>query len=66
MKQQTRQRKPYKRIRYEDRQRIEKLYSEGKTVDEIALIIGVNSATMFREIRRGGEPYQAEVAQRSL
>lgn len=63
---QTRQRKPYKRIKYEDRQQIERLYSEGKTTDEIALTIGVNSRTMYRELERGGEPYRAEVAQRSL
>ena len=63
---QERRRKPYKRIMYEDRQRIEKLYSEGKTTDEMALIIGVNSSTMFRELKRGGEPYRAAVAQRSV
>ncbi|MBQ7655649.1 MAG: helix-turn-helix domain-containing protein [Clostridia bacterium] len=60
------QRKPYRRIRFEDRQMIEKMVSEGKTTDEMALIIGVNSATMFRELKRGGEPYKAAVAQQSL
>lgn len=61
-----RKRKPYKRISFEDRQRIEKLYADGATTDEMALIIGVNSATMYRELRRGGEPYLAEVAQRKV
>lgn len=61
-----RKRKPYKRIMFEDRQRIEKLYTEGKTTDEMALIIGVNSATMYRELKRGGDPYRAEVAQRQV
>ena len=60
------QRKPYRRIRFDDRQMIEKMVSEGKTTDEMALIIGVNSATMFRELKRGGEPYKAAIAQQSL
>lgn len=45
---------------------IELLNKQGKTVDEMALIIGVNSATMYRELARGGEPYSAEVAQKGL
>lgn len=60
------ERKPYKQIRFEDRQQIERLLKEGKTTDEVALIIGVHSSTMYRELRRGGEPYSAEVAQRSI
>ena len=59
-------RKQYKKLRYEDRQRIEKLYSEGKTVDEMALMIGVHSSTMYRELERGGEPYRADVAQKQI
>ncbi len=61
-----RPRKPYKRLKFEDRKKIETLYAQGKTVDEIALIIGVHSATMYRELERGGEPYRAEVAQKSV
>lgn len=61
-----RQRKKYKRIRFEDREQIERLLKEGKTTDEIALRIGVNSATMFREMKRGGDPYRAETAQKAL
>ena len=61
-----RPRKEYKRIKFEDRQQIELLNKQGKTVDEMALIIGVNSATMYRELARGGEPYSAEVAQQSI
>jgi IS30 family transposase len=61
-----RKRKPYKRIKYEERQKIEELYAQGKSVDEMALLIGVNTATMFRELKRGGEPYKAETAQRTL
>lgn len=63
---QGRKRKPYKRIMFEDRQQIEKFYAEGKTTDEMALIIGVNSSTMYRELKRGGEPYRAEVAQQRV
>jgi len=61
-----RPRKPYKRLKFEDRQKIEKLNSEGRTVDEMALIIGVNSTTMYRELERGGNPYSAEAAQMSI
>ncbi len=62
----TRPRKAYKRLKYEDRLQIEKLCAAGKTVDEIALTIGVHSATMYRELERGGTPYRAEVAQKSV
>lgn len=61
-----RPRKAYKRLTYEDRKEIERLNSVGKTVDEMALTIGVHSATMYRELARGGEPYRAEVAQHSI
>ncbi len=61
-----RPRKKYKRIGFEDRKQIEVLNSQGKTVDEMALAIGVHSATMYRELERGGEPYKAEVAQHSI
>lgn len=62
----VRPRKQYKRLKFEDRQKIERLAAEGKTVDEMALIIGVHSATMYRELERGGDPYRAEVAQRNI
>lgn len=61
-----RQRKPYKRLKFEDRKEIERLVSAGKTADEMALIIGVHSTTMYRELERGGNPYRAEVAQRNI
>lgn len=62
----NRPRKAYKRIRFEDRKRIERLYAEGKTVDEIAFIIGVHSTTMYRELEKGGDPYRASVAQQNV
>lgn len=58
--------KAYKRIGFEDRKKIEALNAQGKTVDEMAMAIGVHSATMYRELARGGEPYKAEVAQHSI
>jgi IS30 family transposase len=61
-----RPRKAYKRIKFEDRKKIEQLVADGKTVDEMALIIGVHSTTMYRELERGGNPYRAEVAQQSF
>lgn len=61
-----RPRKAYKRLTFDDRKKIELLNAEGKTVDEMALAIGVHSATMYRELARGGEPYRAEVAQHSI
>ena len=56
-----RPRKAYKRIGFEDRKKIEALNAQGKTVDEMAMAIGVHSATMYRELARGGEPYKAQV-----
>ena len=56
-----RPRKAYKRIGFEDRKQIDALNAQGKTVAS-----GVHSATMYRELARGGEPYKAEVAQHSI
>lgn len=61
-----RPRKAYKRLTYDDRRKIESMNAQGKTIDEMALTIGVHSATMYRELQRGGEPYRAEVAQHSI
>ena len=59
-------RKEYKRIVFEDRQKIEQLYADGKTPYEIAVTIGVHPVTIDRELKRGGNPYSADVAQKSL
>ena len=61
-----RPRKAYKRIGFEDRKNIEALNAQGKTVDEMAMAIVVHSATMYRELARGLDPYKAEVAQHSI
>ena len=59
-------RKKYKRIVFADRQKIEKMCASGKDAYEIAVAIGVHPVTMDRELKRGGNPYRAEVAQKSL
>ncbi len=59
-------------LAYDDRKAIEKMYAEGKTVDEIARITGRNRATIYKELRKGdtgemdqnGRPgYSAKIAQ---
>ena len=62
----ARPRKRYKRLRFEDRKQIEKLYNGNNTVEEMAAIIGVNSSTVYRELLRGGNPYCAETAQKAI
>ena len=59
--------KMYKKITYEDRKKIEAMVREGK-MDEtsMAAAIGVHFSTIRRELARGGTPYSAEIAQRSL
>ena len=44
----------YKRINYEDRKKIKEMLSIGYNVEFIAYNIGVNRATMYRELKRGG------------
>lgn len=59
-------RKGAKRLNYEDRQRIESMKKSGAKVTEIAQAVGVHRATIYNELKRGGEPYCAEIAQRAL
>lgn len=51
-------------LNYEDRKIIEKMYAAGERVVVIADKIGVCRATIYQELKRGGSPYSAEVAQR--
>jgi len=53
-------------LKYEDRKLIEKMYSDGERVVIIAEKIGVHRATIYKELKRGGTPYNADVAQRSI
>ena len=59
-------RKGNKRIVYEDRKKIEEMERAGKKVAEIAEIIGVHRATNYNALRRGGTPYSADAAQRTV
>lgn len=59
-------RKGAKRLNYADRQRIERMKKSGAKVTEIAQAVGVHRATIYNELKRGGEPYRAEIAQRAL
>ena len=62
----------YKKIKYEDRLRIQKMCSEGLKPKEIADAIGVHRVTLYSELARGGAPngdtksYQADVAQKAI
>ena len=51
---------------YEDRKRIEILCREGTPITIMAYKIGVDPMTIRRELKRGGDPYSAEAAQRSV
>lgn len=59
-------RKGNKRLTFADREKIEKMLKTGARVTEIAEAVGVHRATIYNEMKRGGEPYRAEVAQRTI
>ena len=59
-------RKGNRRLNFTDRQTIEKMHTAGVKVSDIAIAVGVHRATIYNELKRGGEPYRAEVAQRAL
>ena len=59
-------RKGDKRLKFEDRQKIEKMNKKGIKAVLIAEAVGVHRATIYNELKRGGTPYRAEVAQRAL
>lgn len=59
-------RKGNRRLNYEDRKQIEKMKKQGERVIVIADTIGVHRATIYNELKRGGTPYRAEVAQRTV
>ncbi len=59
-------RKGDKRLKYEDRKKIEEMKNNGVKVVVIADTIGVHRATIYNELKRGGVPYKAEVAQRTI
>lgn len=55
-----------KRITFTDRLTIEEMKKAGARVVDIAAKVGVHRATIYNELKRGGEPYTAEEAQRSI
>lgn len=59
-------RKGDKRLKYEDRKEIEKMKNDGVRAVVIAEKIGVHRATIYNELKRGGTPYRAEVAQKTI
>ena len=59
-------RKGDKRLKYEDRKEIEKMKNDGVRVVVNAEKIGVHRATIYNELKRGGTPYRAEVAQKTI
>lgn len=59
----------YKRLRYEDRQVIEKMSRAGSRVIDIANALGVHRDTIYKEYTRCGataDTYSAEKAQETL
>lgn len=59
-------RKGNRRLNYEDRKQIEWLMKKGVRVIEIAETVGVHRATIYNELKRGGNPYNADMAQQRL
>ena len=59
-------RKGNRRLNYEDRQKIEKMAEQGARGIVIADTIGFHRATIYNELKRGGTPYRADVAQRTV
>lgn len=59
----------YRRLRYEDRQTIEKMLKTGNSVVVIAKELGVHRDTIYKELTRSGtdqHTYTADVAQATL
>ena len=59
-------RKGNRRLNFTDRQTIERMHAAGVKVSAIADEVGVHRATIYNELKRGGESYRAEVAQKAL
>ena len=59
----------YKRLRYEDRIKLEALLMEGEKIEKIAETLGVHRTTIYKEFKRSGTnelTYTADVAQETL
>lgn len=61
--------KPYKKLTYADRQKIEQMVGCGEKPKVIADVTGVCYQTIYRELQRGKNKegkYKADIAQQSL
>jgi IS30 family transposase len=62
----------YRRLSYEDREKIEMMCREGKKTAEIANSLGTHRTTIYLELKRGGAGngkrlnYSAEQAQKQI
>ena len=59
-------RKGNRRLNYEDRRKIEWMSAKGVRVVEIADASGAHRATIYNELKRGGNPYSADEAQKRV
>ncbi len=55
-----------RRLNYEDRKKIEELNAKGVRIALIAEIVGFHRATIYNELKRGGVPYNADIAQKNV
>lgn len=59
-----------RRIGYEDRLKIKEMCKKGMSVQKIAAEVGFHRATIYNELKRGGdgsvEKYDAEKAQKAI
>lgn len=63
MEDKTVQKRKYKRLLFNDRQRMEELLDGGSSTKDIASELGVSVPTIYREAVRG---YSAEKAQKAI
>ncbi len=54
------------RIQFSERQVIEKMLKDGKSVSAIADKLGRHRGSIYREMERGGTPYLADAAQKNV
>lgn len=61
--------RPYVRLTYDDRKKIETLYKNNIPVSDIARILKIGRSTIYRELKRGNDGkngYSAEISQMNL
>lgn len=55
-----------RKFTFEKRQLLEKMNKSGVSVSQISKTLGVSRDTVYRELKRGGTPYRAIDAQKTL